>query len=646
MATLVNLNINAFDIIGDTFDPRRAAAYLATNTPDGLIVVDGTTIRLGDRRIKFDSGLKGDDLGSVVFSGLVATNSADNPTSFAYKVTIVYTPIGSREQKSWTSSEFPLTASANLASISEAFDGLAIAPTWQSEHMAAAQALLDQQEAIAGLTGEDAAIANRVNTPGSATDLALKAAYVTAGSAFLDLGKQAGVDPTGVADSTAALQTALNSASSFGVRAFARGTVKTSSLITINGDADLSGLTINYTGTGTAVRLGASSVASFRKTIALGPVVAANKTALGWGQVVGSIGVEIRNAYNYEVRLTQVKNFETGLLMYGSNSLGTSYCNIHLGHLDNNKVNLRIGADDTTSGYCNQNTFYGGRYGHNSNEGPNASGTKHILIDNLSVNADPNNNIWINPSIESPTVVEYAIDAQGGAYNQWFNPRLEFTSGNTKIRWGAGAVRNLVIGGNQMDSVVEEWVTGATLNSVFASNFHRLMSSGEGGGLVLENNASNSSPALSIMRANGVRLGDAPGTAYGTRLEYSVGRWKVYNDAFERCRVDGGQGRLLLGAGNAAPVAGLYGTGAFLLFTTGSTTVGFETDNAADLGGATNYRPRYVRAGTAIQTAAVATGSRPAAAIARAGAMVFDTTLGKPIWSNGTNWVDATGAVV
>ena len=28
------------------------------------------------------------------------------------------------------------------------------------------------------------------------------------------------------------------------------------------------------------------------------------------------------------------------------------------------------------------------------------------------------------------------------------------------------------------------------------------------------------------------------------------------------------------------------------------------------------------------------------------GFMYFDTTLGKPIWWNGENWVDATGATV
>ena len=28
------------------------------------------------------------------------------------------------------------------------------------------------------------------------------------------------------------------------------------------------------------------------------------------------------------------------------------------------------------------------------------------------------------------------------------------------------------------------------------------------------------------------------------------------------------------------------------------------------------------------------------------GAIFFDETLGKPIWYNGTNWIDATGAIV
>ncbi|MDB5243855.1 MAG: hypothetical protein JWP57_4481 [Spirosoma sp.] len=47
-----------------------------------------------------------------------------------------------------------------------------------------------------------------------------------------------------------------------------------------------------------------------------------------------------------------------------------------------------------------------------------------------------------------------------------------------------------------------------------------------------------------------------------------------------------------------------------------------------------------------IKVPALATASRPAAFTAGAGAHMFDSTLGKPIWSNGSVWVDATGATV
>ncbi len=47
--------------------------------------------------------------------------------------------------------------------------------------------------------------------------------------------------------------------------------------------------------------------------------------------------------------------------------------------------------------------------------------------------------------------------------------------------------------------------------------------------------------------------------------------------------------------------------------------------------------------GPSTQTLAVTTSGRPAATAVGVGATVFDTTIGKPIWSNGTVWVLATG---
>lgn len=53
-----------------------------------------------------------------------------------------------------------------------------------------------------------------------------------------------------------------------------------------------------------------------------------------------------------------------------------------------------------------------------------------------------------------------------------------------------------------------------------------------------------------------------------------------------------------------------------------------------------------VGAGNCLRTGAGPTASRPSASAVGAGAEFFDTTLGKPIWSNGSVWKDATGATV
>lgn len=55
---------------------------------------------------------------------------------------------------------------------------------------------------------------------------------------------------------------------------------------------------------------------------------------------------------------------------------------------------------------------------------------------------------------------------------------------------------------------------------------------------------------------------------------------------------------------------------------------------------------RTTRLAGVLKPKAYATGGRPSAAVVGKGAMVFDTTLNKPIWSDGASWVDATGTGV
>ena len=59
----------------------------------------------------------------------------------------------------------------------------------------------------------------------------------------------------------------------------------------------------------------------------------------------------------------------------------------------------------------------------------------------------------------------------------------------------------------------------------------------------------------------------------------------------------------------------------------------------AGLSGAIASEPRRQALGATYTTA-----TRPAANSVGVGTMIFDATLGIPLWSNGTGWRDATGA--
>jgi hypothetical protein len=146
------------------------------------------------------------------------------------------------------------------------------------------------------------------------------------------------------------------------------------------------------------------------------------------------------------------------------------------------------------------------------------------------------------------------------------------------------------------------------------------------------------------MPAGAIAAGDDPVTAYTGQFCSNAWKGKATADAFDRIRIEPSSGRVYVGNGTAASTKyfGAYGTTQMGF---DGSNVGFVTDNTYDFG-ITSAKPRYIRAGTAVQTGTFATGSRPTAATAGAGAMIFDTTLGKPIWSTGSVWVDATGATV
>ncbi len=166
MATIYTVTGNVFALIG--ISPRFVQAFIRTNVESGGALIDHTTNKI------YLGGSPVDVATDGTFSaGLPATNATDLnvlPNTLRYELVVNY---ADNQGRVWESGQFQLTADLNLGSSAANLDTPSVSPAWRSAFRA-------EMEAIAGLTGEDAAIANRVNTPGSLTDVALAAKYAKA----------------------------------------------------------------------------------------------------------------------------------------------------------------------------------------------------------------------------------------------------------------------------------------------------------------------------------------------------------------------------------------------------------------------------------------------------------------------------------
>lgn len=359
-------------------------------------------------------------------------------------------------------------------------------------------------------------------------------------------------------------------------------TVHSCETIFITGEADWSDVTILYAGRGIAVQVGDGTTILNHATVRLPHVICASKPNRGWAP--GTEGVRVVNTQSCTISVPHVQGFTTGLSIYGQGQ-GSVHDTYLLGHLDNNKRNLVLDADET--GWSNSNLFLGGRYSHNSEEGVGISGARHILLS--SATNVPNGNTWVGPSVEGAQA-EFMIDVDAGAYNTILNPRLE-SAGAGRVRWGPAAVANAILGGYQASWANVATADGASRNTIQATDRFDLFGSTADGILRLRNEYSSAAPAMRVYE---------PGQHDPARYV-----WSLSADALSGKRSDEARARV-------------------------------ELDRVHG----------YVRAGTAVQTGANVTHARPSSGAAGSGAMWFDTTLGKPIWSTGAAWVDATGATV
>lgn len=470
------------------------------------------------------------------------------------------------------------------------------------------KAARDEAVLITGIPSEDGAVAYLVGDAGSETRAAL-GVQTAATLGLVDAVADHGADPTGVVDATTALNAAAAAAAAQGKTLYARGTYRITGTITIQGNVDMAGATLQWYGAsgGVALQLGTrtSGLVSFVKTAHLPDVIHKGKSGTAWGSVAGSIGVRATNLNTWRVFTGEVADFETGFSLEGLGA-GNAYNTVSLGHLRNNKINLTLTADAT--GWANQNLFLGGRLSHSSGEGTAVTGCRHLLIPTTP--SLVNNNVWVNTSFEG-AVPEYHMEC-AGALNLWETCRWENGAGGCRIWWRLAAHDNHISDGYDAKRITSTYESGT------ASQYITIPSDVSFGG-----------------------RDQAYATDYTTRQSYLGFSAKSLLDPYDRVLISPTLG-IKFGGGASAPLASLLPVG--------TSGIGIKdgnlyasTDNTQDVGLITSLRFRYIRAATCTVTGSGATGSRPTAATAGVGATWFDTTLGRPIWSTGSAWVKSDG---
>ena len=212
-------------------------------------------------------------------------------------------------------------------------------------------------------------------------------------------------------------------------------------------------------------------------------------------------GVRITNCLSCNITLGHILGFSIGTLLYSASGLPSenfcAYNTIHLGHCENNKVNLAIATDNNTTGptasSTNQHTLIGGRMSHYSSPTNSVAevGTRHILI--ALASSLINGIIFLGTSLEGDTP-EFHVD-NFGLYTQLIGCRWETSTVPPKYRRGSATVtcldttsniatcrNDMIIGGYSSGSIVktDDFTTGFCQLDPFQLTVGQLTATGTG----------------------------------------------------------------------------------------------------------------------------------------------------------------------
>lgn len=368
-----------------------------------------------------------------------------------------------------------------------------------------------------------------------------------------------GVDNTGADECAAAIQTAIDVALAAGQQLVGYGTFKIGSKVVFKGPTDFSQATFNVinapdvaveVSTGNAVD---PTTPLVNAVVWLPRITNTTKPATGWaGQ---GVGVRTVNTYSCYVFFSQITGFKRNLLCtsYGSN--GNVDNKYFLGWLDNGEINLDLNPGDG-SGWVNQNQFYGGRCHHNSEEGVDVVGTRHIRI--AKATEPVNGNDFIGTSIEGNTA-EYHVE-NGGAVNLLMN-----------LRWEAATPKVLYTADNANQGAFNHIERGFGVDSIVYTydgvTSYRNSAEGSSGsvssvslGHRIQNQSSSALPIFTFYEAGTVPELAGP-TEWSTKFGSQLLEYKAKANAYARVQLNGATSRLYFGNGAVAATASIGAIG-------------------------------------------------------------------------------------
>lgn len=321
------------------------------------------------------------------------------------------------------------------------------------------------------------------------------------------------------------------------------------------------GATINFTPadntTGTAVTIGdgTSTVVQWKR-IDLPNIV---KTSKYWSPTLTGTdtGLKMWATIDCKIYMGRIKDFTIGAYALGGTSAVPSspfsFSDVFVGHLDNDKVSLKI--DDGGTSYCNEINWYGGHYSHDSNSGDSVTGAKCVL--GVITGSNPINMHRFYGACWEGDVAEFQVDTQGSHFT--FNEcRWESTHARVKYN-GANATSNVVFYGYNAENIT--YTDTGSGNKAYTKTNLSLQGSGSTAGILrVVNQSSGAYPSILVADAGKNPLVNNMATDWKTSMS-AVGvavKALAQSDFAIRMHILGTSGTLEFGDGAGNITAAIY----------------------------------------------------------------------------------------